>query len=162
MDKTIEELTHETLLQASETVRLGRHTYKIAPPSIATMVVASALISRLPRMEISERKEDVVIEVLRHAKDSRLLGLVMATMVMGVKRQGLPVSSLIRGFRTRRCARLLLENLSPNDMLKLAYKLFGRMEVQGFFGLIAFLNEVNMTKATKATTTASGQPSEVS
>lgn len=157
MKKTIEQKTADTLLQKDSCFIIGGKRYVVAKPSAATLVDVSAEISLLPHLKLGDGSNS--IDVLRSAKDCECIGNIIAMMVVGSKGRGSMVKSIFRNMKLRRVRRVIMEELSPKELYKLVYKLLGYMEINDFFALIAFLNEVNMTKAT---TTVSGQPSDVS
>lgn len=152
---TIEQQVSETLLQQTETIMLGKHKYKVAKPTIATLIATSASISEMPQINISE--DNVVADVLRNAKDTTVIGKIVATMVVGVRKGVDPLSAMLNRIKIHKCQRRVLNTLTPSELIKLVYQLFGKMQLSDFFGLIAFLSGVNIAKPTKATTTASGQ-----
>ena len=161
MGKTIEQKVAESILQQPEIIEIGGKRYTVAKPSTATLIMASAAISKLPRFVLKEKT--MVSDVLREAKDADGIGEVIAIMIVGTRY--MHRFFFVRWFKMWRIRRLkwrLLEEHGNGELQRLAYQLFSKMEVGDFFGLIAFLGEVNMTKPTKATTTASGQQSEVS
>lgn len=161
MEKTIEQKVAESILQQPETITIGGKRYAIAKPSTATLIMASAAISKLPKFELD--KGTMVTDALREAKNADGVGEVIAIMIVGAKGLNkIGLRRLIKKRKLHRMKRMVLEEYGAGELQRLAYKLFTKMEVGDFFGLIAFLSEVNMTKPTKATTTASGQPSEVS
>lgn len=157
MEKTTEQKTAESILQLPEKIKVGGREYAVAKPSTATLIMASVYISRLPKFEL--KKETMVIDVLRDAKDADGVGDVIAVMMVGAK--GMNSWFLPRRWwkqwRMKVMKRIVLEDIGPAELQQLAYMLFSKMQVADFFALIAFLSEVNMTKPTKATTTASGQ-----
>lgn len=172
MGKTMEQKVAESILQQPETIAIGGKRYAVAKPSTATLIMASAAISKLPKFEL--KKETMVSDVLREAKDAEGIGEVIAIMILGAK--GLEGDEKIIHKRRylfglinrdyeevvhhdykAELAKEILEELDAAELQRLAYLLFSKMNVGDFFGLIAFLSEVNMTKPTKATTTASGQ-----
>ena len=67
MEKTIEEKVAQTILQQSEEMTIGGKTYTIAPPSVATLILVSGGVSRLPHHHLDEDKE--IEETLTEAKD---------------------------------------------------------------------------------------------
>lgn len=163
----IEERTADTILQKPETVTVGGKEYEVAPPSIATLVLASKYIARLPRVELD--KENVLGGVLAVAKDCGMIGDILAILILGAKRSEEDADrapSFIRRISNRkketkreRLAKELLEAMKPRDAYSLLAKLVGNLQIADFFGLTTFLIGVNMTKATKVVTetTASGR-----
>lgn len=77
----IEGLVSDTILQKPYSIQIGQETYEVAPPSIATLILASELISQLPKVELD--KSLVTFESLRIAKDCKVLGDIVATLILG-------------------------------------------------------------------------------
>lgn len=156
MEKTIEQRTADTITQQEGQVVIGSHTFRLVPPSSATLIEASAAASRLPRVTLDGT--DVLSEVIRISKDCTAVGEVVAILLCGAKgakRRG--VRHWAHKMKVRRMTAHLLEDLTPSELQQLAVALLNHSDVSSFFALTAFLVEANLTKPTKAVTTASGQ-----
>lgn len=174
--KTIEERTAQTLLQEAEEVSVGGKVYTIAPPSIATLVLASEAISKLPALQLDE--ERIMQDALAVAKDCQVIGEVVAILILGAKEANKAVCYEVKkhhrllwgcvGYTTTEArtttrkaqlAQELLHELSPHELYTLTAQILSQMQVSDFFGLTTFLTEVNMTRPMKVVTeaTASGQ-----
>lgn len=155
---TIEQKAASAALHLDEEIVVGKKKFILHKPTFGTIVLASAYISKTPLFEL--KSENIIVDVLRNAKDARSIGDVIASVIVGSK--GMESKCFIGRFikkrRFEKIARYVVENSTPSELLKLVYKLFESMEVEDFFAVIAFLNEINVTKAT---TTAYGQQSEV-
>lgn len=156
--KTIEQRTAEAVLQKPKEVTVGGRQYTIAPPSIATLILASEAVSHLPALRMDG--EAVVEEVLRNAKDCAAIGELTATLLLGAKRiregrhRRRTLRDIICGHGRRETeqealARELLETLSPRELYKLLSEALVEMQLQDFFGLTTFLTEINLTRPTK-------------
>lgn len=176
MEKTIEDKAAETILQQPEEIIIGGKTYTIAPPSVATLILVSGAVSRLPHIHLDENK--VVEETLAVAKDCKELGDIAATLILGAKH----INDIVESRHTERrrhlwglfstphtiitietkkeqLSRELLENTTPRDLHNLIAQTLLKMQVGDFFGLTTFLTEINLMRPTKVETeaTASGQ-----
>lgn len=165
---TTERKVADTILQRPFQVEAGGKTYTAAPPSTATLILASAAISELPRLSLDAA--DMVGETLRTAKDCEGVGKVIATLMLGAKAVNAPVRLTIRRdkylfnrfkvWRTERrnttrgemLARELLEDLTPRQLQHMLAELLKRMEIGDFFGVTTFLLGINATRATKVET----------
>lgn len=175
--KTIEEKVAETILQKADEIKVGEKVYKVAPPTTATLILASEAVSRLPKDVLDPNK--VVEESLSVAKDCKALGEIAAIMILGArhltetrkvreKREKRYLFGLIKksGWvevektidRKAELAQELLDTYSPKDMNILVGALLQKMELGDFFGLTTFLIEINLLRPTKVETgaTASG------
>ena len=153
MRKTIEQKTSEAILQKPKEVEIGGVTYQVAPPSTATLILVSEIVSQLPRVKLD--KSDVLSEVLRIAKDCKVLGEIAATIIVGarqIKDKGFsPFKTEVKKISER-----LLYDIPPSELSKITISLLAGSEIADFFGLTVSLIEVNMTRET-VETTASGQ-----
>ena len=74
--KTLETQVKNTVLEKPLTVQVGSMTYEVAPPTIATLILASEAVSRLPKFTLDPDK--LVQECFSVAKDCRVLGEIAA------------------------------------------------------------------------------------
>ena len=171
MEKTIEQKVAETILQKPLALKVGEETYEVKPPSLATLILASAEISRLP--EVKMNPESLIAESLANIKDYRPLADMLAILILGAK-----------GLKSRRIEKVhrlfglvtvekevevdekaalsarILEEWSLLQMREAFTSIVGRMGLVDFFALTVSLREVNMLRRTRETgTTASGQSS---
>jgi hypothetical protein len=175
-NKPIEQKVAETVLQQTEVITIGEHNFTIAPPSIATLILASSAVSHLPHLQLSNDR--VLEDTLSCAKDCTALGELAAVLVLGAKQALQEVTEedvivkrrffgLIKAKRKVRTALLrrdqlakqLLEDLTPRELNSLVGQILSKMQISDFFGLTTFLTEINLTRPTKVETepTASGQ-----
>lgn len=159
-NKTIEQEVAAVILQKPETIRVGIKKYRFNPPTTGTIIATSAAVSKMPRIKLDD--SDVLTEVLRNAKDCEAIGEALATLLCGSHgyfSKGLKRRWLER--RIRRMSARLLENHTPIELKTLTVTMLAKTDLARFFELSTFLTEINLTKATKVETTASGQPSGV-
>lgn len=172
--QTIEQRVGATLLQQPRQIEVAGKTYSVAPPTIATLILASEAISLLPQERLDD--QHIVEETLRIAKDCRVLGDILAILILGAKgltEERTTEERTLFGLRRRRTTRTidrkreladeLLEALAPRDLWRLISELLRDMQLGDFFGATTSLLEVNLTKATRGVateTTARGQSSE--
>lgn len=174
--ETTETKTAKTILQEPEVVHIGSKTYTVAPPSIATLILVSEAVSRLPHEALD--KDKVIEETLSVAKHCRELGDVAAILILGAKhihdkterqekRKKRHLWGLFHTTKTvtvvesakDKLARELLEDATPRDLHNGIAQMLLQMQVGDFFGLTTFLTEINLIRPTKVETapTASGQ-----
>lgn len=168
----IENKVADTILQKPYKVEVGGVTYEVAPPSIATLVIVSSLIAKLPQVNLNEK--NILLETLKVAKDCSLLGDIVATLILGadnLEEERVIVQKRLFGI-IREEVKIKIDNqhilsdkilkkLTPRQVNNTTVEILNRMEVGDFFGLTASLIEVNLTKPTKqvgiAEMTVSGQ-----
>ena len=164
MAENIEKKVADTILQREEQVIIGNKTYYTAPPSIATLILVSEAVSRLPRLD----GDNLMGDTLAKAKDCRPLGEIVALFILGAKaaRETKSVTEKQRrtylwglikrtATVTREVSRMdaladeLLEALTPKELNLLTARLLQRMQIADFFGLTTFLTGVSLTRPTK-------------
>lgn len=167
--QTSESRVSQTILQQPEEIVVGDTTYHVAPPTVATIILLSELISFMPK--IKANAENIIYESLSVAKDCRVLGDILATLILGAK--GLMETK--RVVKTRlfglvkdeeevainhkeMLAKKILEELRPSQLSNITNTLLSKMEIAFFFGISTSLSEINLLRQTKETeTTQSGQ-----
>lgn len=156
----IEKKVADTILQKPYKVEVGGVTYEVAPPSIATLIIVSSLIAQLPAIKIDEK--NVLMESLKVAKDCKVIGDIVATLILGadnLEEEMVVVEKRLFGI-VRKESKLIVDNqrvlsdkilkkLTPRQVNNTTIDILNRMEVGDFFGLTASLIEVNLTKPTK-------------
>lgn len=167
--QTIEQRVGATLLQQPRQIEVAGKTYSVAPPTIATLILASEAISLLPQERLDDNH--IVEETLRIAKDCRVLGDILAILILGAKGLIEECTTEVRTFfglrsrrttqkidRKRELADELLETLAPRDLYRLISELLRDMQLGDFFGATTSLLEVNLTKATRGVETETTAP----
>lgn len=181
---SVEERVADAMLQSPVEIDIAGRRYKAEPPTVATLILVSREISRLPHLKLDSA--NVASETLRVARDCEPLGRIAAILLLGAKRCDEPAvtdGERSKGFkricecltrlfrrgsaitrrdgetRMERLSRTLLETVSPSGLNSLIGRLLQGMELGDFFALTAFLTEVNLTRPTKAEnpTTAPGR-----
>lgn len=157
--KTIESQVKDTILEEPRSVKIGARTYEVAPPTIATLILASEAVSRLPELTLDPDR--LVQECFYAAKDCRVLGEIAAILILGARRSESREAArpgkwgclgrLIS--RRRKCRDALAEeillSLSPKDLFNVISGILATMQLSDFFGLTTFLSEVNLLHQTK-------------
>jgi hypothetical protein len=173
MKETIESNVSKAILQQQEDIIIGDETYRISPPSVATLILASEAISQLPSVKITIDGESIASESLCIAKDCRALGDIIAILILGAKRLTETREVVKKRFfgliREKEeitvdnkaiLARKLLENMDARELHELMAKLLRSMKLSDFFGLTTSLIEINLLRKTRevvTTTTVSGR-----
>lgn len=158
---TIEQRVGDAILQKPKEVAINGRSFTVAPPSMATLILASEAIATLPQVQLDKSK--IVTDVLYAAKDCRPLGDILAIMILGSKN----LTETKRRFfglfkqkidRKAELANWLLNELDPAGMNKLFFELVKDFQLGDFFGTTTFLIEINLLRPTKVVeTTAFGQ-----
>lgn len=165
-EQTIESKVASAILERPvASVELDGVKYDIAPPSIATLILVSEIVSTLPEAKpVSGDK--ILYSVLHNAKDYRALGDIVAVLILGakgltetttrkvVKRRlfGLKkveVEETVTIDRKSELAKVVLENMRPSIMLNVIVRRLQDLEVGDFFGITTSLSEANILKPTK-------------
>lgn len=171
-EKTIEQKVSETMLQRPLTLRIGADTYEVNPPSIATLMLASGEISRLP--DVKMNPENLIAESLANISDYRPIADMLAVLILGAK--GLKSRKVERKSRLfgllsadveteidekSRLAERILDEWTLPQIREAFTSIVSTMGLVDFFALTVSLREVNLLRRTRETvTTASGQSSQ--
>nr|DAI30112.1 MAG TPA: hypothetical protein [Caudoviricetes sp.] len=139
-------------------------TYEIAPPTLATLILISELVSTLPVVERVPNNQ-IVNSVLHYAKDYRKLGDICAVLILGAKNLTQEIEEthtrrilglFKRSYTTKRTidrktelSRLITENMRPSVVFDVIVKRLQDMEVGSFFSITTSLSEANILKPTK-------------
>lgn len=173
--KTIEQQVAEAILQkATTSIEIDGHTFEVAPPSPATLILVSATTSQMPA--IDKKTDNILFETLRTAKDADVIGKIAATLILGAKRIREARKITVATKRTwswRKMrfvteevtmsefdflTRAILEEISPATLSQVISQRFLDMQVADFFGLSTSLSEINITRRTREVEeTASGE-----
>lgn len=172
----IEQRVADTILQRATEIKIGARKYQVAPPSVATLILISEAVAKLPTGKLDEN--NIVGEVLAVAKDCEVLGEIAAILILGAKKVGeveriaqTTQKTYFGGLITRtntqyvevsRLALLkkeILETLSPAELHSLIARLLQGLDLSDFFAVTTFLTEINLLRRTKVETkmTAFGQ-----
>jgi hypothetical protein len=161
--QTMEQKVADAIFQRQKEVIIGEKTYSYPRPSMATLIMASEEISKLPNVKIDENGT-VVVEVLKNARHYRRIAKIIAIMLIGAKR--LQPSNFFHNLRTRRylqhITNKIMTDLTPSEVKSLMLSLLEQVECADFFAVTTFLQGINITKPTrevesKTKTTVSGQ-----
>lgn len=171
MPENIESRVSKTVLQQREEITVGSEIMEVAPPSTATLILVSEETAKLPHVKLDS--ENIAGEVLYVAKDCRVLGDIVAILILGAK--NLRTTKIVEkkrlfGLITERreitidnkaeLAKKLLEDITPRELHNLTVRLLKALQIADFFGLSISLIEVNLIRQTREVggeTTASGQ-----
>jgi len=153
MKRKIEEKASDTILQRNKSIMVGGIKYEVSPPSIATLIEVSGLVSQLPRVQ--SEGVNIIEEVIRTAKDCRVIGDILAVLILGPTTNPKNTKSRLFGLKNRfqkeysRLVDKILYDLSPNEVNTLVMDLLKLKEIPDFFAITAFLSEINLLAPTR-------------
>lgn len=154
---TTEKKVADALLQREQEITLSGKVYKVAPPSMATLILVSERLAELPDELFSATGDDenLTIEALRSARYARPIGKAIATLILGAKRIRRDnllswwLRWLKQASRLDSVALKVLESYPPSELSSVFLQLVSRMEVGDFFALTAFLQGLRVTQPTR-------------
>lgn len=147
--RTTEQKVADAMLQNVQNITIAGKEYEVAPPSVATLIMMSAEVSKMPAVKIDDKQ--LVTETLALAQDCGAIGNIVAIMIMGAK----AVKEDPKAYA--RLARQILEEITPNELFSLLQRLFKGLQIDFFYAATTSLITINLTKATKTETTQFGQ-----
>lgn len=176
--ETLEKKVADAILErASDSITIDGNEYPIAPPSPATLILVSELVSTMPI--VKKDAENALYEVLSTAKDLSVIGKIVATLMLGAKRikehrkVAIVNTEHSRKWSWRKLrfvmqnttkeveeldylSEKILEEVTPATLLKVVINRIGNMQVMDFFELTTSLSAANLLKRTKEVETTSG------
>lgn len=165
---TIETRTADAILQRVKAITIGGREYIIAPPTLATLILVSEAVAKLPSFEFN--KESIVTDAVAAASQFAGLAEVAAILILGEKR--LVVEEEVKrrylwGLFTRKkrvkvdMKRRVTDELMGvelKDLSSAVVTLLEGMQTEHFFALASFLTNINLTRPTRGeATTAYGR-----
>lgn len=185
---TIEQSVADTILgNPIGTASINGKDYRIEPPTTATLIMVSALISQLPGIDPETPHEQIIPTLMTAAADCEPLGRIAATLILGAKRiRQEPIITIDNPATERRwswrhfrkiekqvkrqipvfeidyVAQEVLENMNPEQLNEFISKALSEAHLADFFVLTTSLRTKNLLTPTREVdeTTAYGQPSE--
>lgn len=149
----IESKTSRTILEEPVDYSIQGVAIKAAPPSTATLIKVSELVSKMPAVKTDV--EQMVYEALRVARKSRIVGEIAAYLLLGSKGVQVVKRRTLFGFipfnktiTAGELADLILEE-PPSVLSRIIVERLNAMEVADFFGITTSLAEVNILRQTK-------------
>lgn len=164
---TIEEKVSSAILEKDiAEFEIDGTTYKIAPPTIATLILVSEIVSQFPIVLNNVPQEKILYHVLHYAKEYKKLGEMVAVLILGAKgltehrtettekrylfgliRRKKHVTTIVD--KKAELAKVIMENVRPSVLFNLIVNRFNQLEITHFFGITTSLSEANILKPTK-------------
>lgn len=159
----MEEQVAQTLLEEPTTVTIGGEAYKVAPPSIFTLVRASKYISKIPTDTISEG--NIFGSIIHNAEEYENIAWAISVIVLGndfTEVETYPKWQFWKRKKSVTKGEILakkLINTPINEVSSAFFKVLGQIDIRAFFVITTSLKGMMITKPTKEVeneTTASG------
>ena len=159
----MEEQVAQTLLEEPTTVTIGGEAYKVAPPSIFTLVRASKYISKRPTDTISEG--NIFGSIIHNAEEYENIAWAISVIVLGndfTEVETYPKWQFWKRKKSVTKGEILakkLINTPINEVSSAFFKVLGQIDIRAFFVITTSLKGMMITKPTKEVeneTTASG------
>ena len=150
---TVESRTSKAILETPTDYSIQGVAIKAAPPSTATLIKISELVSQMPEVRIDTDQR--VHEALRIARHCKILGRIAAYLLLGVKGSQVIEERRILGLipykKTINAADLaeMILHEPPSFLSDIIIERLNSMETGDFFGITTSLAEVNILKPTK-------------
>ena len=172
MESIEKKVTDAILQRASLSIEIEGREYPIAPATPATLILVSELVAELP--EVRSNVDNILFETLRTARDCKVVGKIVATLILGAKRIKERRTVTVESVTITRCfswkkfrfveerkteareidelehlSTLILENCAPATLTSIVSQRLMDMGLSDFFGLTTSLSEANLLKSTK-------------
>lgn len=139
---TVQQQTAKTILKESSTIKIGNTKYTPKPLKLSAFIKLSAIVSAYPQVDkqIERTPEEVLKWVLLNGKRYNDIGAILALLIMGWRKY--PTKWF--KFKFNRLATKIEDNMCPSEFEDLTARLLNDQETARFFGLTAFLSELNL------------------
>ena len=150
-------------MQQPKTITIGGKEYILPKPTVATIIMASEIISQLPYIFFED--DSIVQHVFANAKSMKPIGRLLAVLLMGA--QAVTKAECKSRFSLKfwknksdvdKLADELLGNITTREFAAVVAELISNLDIAFFFGTITSLTRVNVLSPTKteSPTTQSG------
>lgn len=170
----IEQKAADAILQRALPITVNGITYKVPPVTLATLILVSREIARLPKKKTDAG--NMVLESLSNAEDYAPLADILAVLILGARGvQEHKVEKRKRFFglftveedmtvdRKAELSGIIMSEWSFDQMYAAFIEIVKSMRLNDFFALTVSLAEANLLRQTRETaTTASGRQSQES
>ena len=159
----MEEKVAQTLLEEPTTIIIGGEAYKVAPPSIITLVRASKYISKIPTDTISEG--NIFGSIIHNAEDYENIAWAISVIVLGndfTEVETYPKWQFWKRKKSITKGENLVKKLMKTPITEVTdafFKVLGQIDIRAFFVITTSLKGMMITKPTKEVeneTTVSG------
>lgn len=169
---TIESRVASAILERNvASIDIDGTRYDIAPPTLATLILASEIISTFPVVDATKiDRENRIYSALQNARHYRRIGELIGVLILGAKnvngeRETTSVSRHLFGLIRRRktvvtkCNRAvelgekIMMNVRPSVIYELIVKLLQQNEITTFFAITTSLSAANILKPSKEVVT---------
>lgn len=160
--KTHEEKAHQALTQAPGSVRIGAKTYRAKPATLATIIEVGAIASKIPASTLqapTDTGEGVFTYLLTNARHTATATDIITALIVGATPPDAPYfARKLNAWRRRRVRRYLSTTLTPKTAYDALTELIPLIEIDYFFGLTAFLSQLNLIPANGEAVTTTQHP----
>jgi hypothetical protein len=149
----MEEKVAQTLLEEPTTIIIGGEAYKVAPPSIITLVRASKYISKIPADTIDE--EHIFGSIVHKAEDYENIAWAVAVILLGNRFTEIvrpPFWHFWKRKKNITQGEILANKLTKAPVSEISeafFKVIGQMDIRSFFAVSTSLKGMMITKPTK-------------
>ena len=149
----MEEKVAQTLLEEPTTIIIGGEAYKVAPPSIITLVRASKYISKIPANTIDEN--NIFGSIVDNAEDYENIAWAVAVILLGNRFTEIVRPPFWQFWKQKKHitqGEVLANKLTKAPISELSeafFKTLGQMDIRSFFVVTTSLKGMMITKPTK-------------
>lgn len=163
---TTEQKAAKAITQTPKEVTICGATYQVKPATFATLIEVGAIASTLPK-DLQESDGTAIAFMLQNAREVSKVASIIATLVIGVepqraKRILIPkwVQNHLQTKNRKQIEELtheLQRKLTPATAYEAITELLPLLEIEHFFGLTTFLNQMNVMPAREVVETIPGE-----
>ena len=148
----MEEQVAQTLLEEPTTVTIGGEAYKVAPPSIFTLVRASKYISKIPTDTISEG--NIFGSIIHNAEEYENIAWAISAILLGKKFTEIDTYPKWQFWRKKNNVtkgEMLAKKLINTPITEVStafFKVLGQIDIRAFFVITTSLKGMLITTPT--------------
>lgn len=142
----------DTLLQKPIEVTLGGKTYTAEQPTLATLIMASEAMARVPAVKAAKGKE--LLACMAAADRCLPLAEIAAVFILGARQARQRTRPTWwkpwkRATRLQALAKQIADRATPKELHAATAAMLSYMQAPDFFALTTFLTEANLLRPTK-------------
>lgn len=157
---TPEQEAQATITQQPKQVQIGSKSYTAHPATLATIMEVGAIASQIPTDALTAPTDDagVLAYLLHNAPHSDRATDIITSLIVGAIPQDSPIFVRIwHKHKRKRVRRHLAQHLTPRTAYEAITALLPLIEIEHFFGLTAFLSQLNLIPASREAVTTHGE-----
>ncbi|MDR2834583.1 MAG: hypothetical protein LBV69_00060 [Bacteroidales bacterium] len=149
----LKNLVGKTIFQDFTEITILDRIFKVAPPTIGTMILVSEEIGKMDKLDLkNETDNEIIFKTIANAENGVFLGRILAIMILGAKIIKKGHKKDIKSFfkpknkTLDKLTEYIIDNTSADNLFIIFKEILSMQKIDFFFANMQFLNEVNLLK----------------